>query len=156
MVPEYRALRACVPRLFGAKGTDPAGLSRFNEGIDEVLAETVSHYLQTTDRYRDQSLGILGHDLRNLLTAIITSAASRVRSAEQARSGLREADRLLNTADFVPARRLAVDGTTLALWHLDETTGTTFADSSPNAYGGALGAGAAWAIDTGYSTAVCQ
>lgn len=50
----------------------------------------------------------------------------------------------------------AVDGSTLALWHLDETTGTSFADSSPNAYGGALGAGAAWAIDTGYSTAVCQ
>jgi cysteine-rich repeat protein len=62
------------------------------------------------------------------------------------------------TADFVPARRLVTDVDTVALWHLDEGTGTTFVDASGNGYSGAFGAGpgAGWAADTGYSALVCQ
>lgn len=56
---------------------------------------------------------------------------------------------------FVPARRLAADAATVGLWHLDEGTGTTFADASGNGYTGAVGGGG-WAVDTGYSAAVCR
>jgi hypothetical protein len=59
-------------------------------------------------------------------------------------------------ANFTPARRHAADASTLALWHLDDGSGTSFADASGNAYAGALSAGAGWAVDTGYSAAVCQ
>ena len=59
-------------------------------------------------------------------------------------------------ASFVPARRLNVDATTVALWHLDEGGGTTFADASGNGHTGTLGVGTGWAPDTGYSAAVCQ
>ena len=54
------------------------------------------------------------------------------------------------------ALRLGTRGSTLALWHLDDGSGTSFADASGNAYAGALSAGAGWAVDTGYSAAVCQ
>jgi cysteine-rich repeat protein len=60
------------------------------------------------------------------------------------------------TANFAPVRRLAADAATLALWHLDEGAGTTFADASGNGYSGTLAAGAGWATDTGYSLALCQ
>jgi len=59
-------------------------------------------------------------------------------------------------ANFVPIRRLSVDATTVALWHLDEGGGTTFADASGNGHTGTLGVGAGWAPDTGYTAATCQ
>lgn len=65
MVAEYRALRASVLRLWEREGADPAGVTRFNESIDEALTEAVTRFTETTEHYRDQSLGILGHDLRN-------------------------------------------------------------------------------------------
>ena len=60
------------------------------------------------------------------------------------------------TANFVPVRRHVADASTVALWHLDEGTGTTFADASGNAYTGTLTAGAGWATDTGYNVLMCQ
>lgn len=75
LVAEYRALRASVLRLWEKKGTDPAGVTRFNEAIDEALAVAVEQFSKTTEHYRDQSLGILGHDLRNPLAAIINGAS---------------------------------------------------------------------------------
>jgi Concanavalin A-like lectin/glucanases superfamily len=38
------------------------------------------------------------------------------------------------TSSFTPSRRSVIDGTTLALWHFDEGSGTTTADSSGNSY----------------------
>jgi signal transduction histidine kinase len=76
MVAEYRALRASVLRLWEKKREDdPGGVTRFNEAIDEALTEAVHRFMETTEHYRDQTLGILGHDLRNPLSAIITGAA---------------------------------------------------------------------------------
>jgi signal transduction histidine kinase len=74
MVAEYRALRASVLRLWGERGTDPKGVVRFNESIDEALTEAVDRFTLTTEHYRDQTLGILGHDLRGPLSAIVTGA----------------------------------------------------------------------------------
>jgi signal transduction histidine kinase len=81
LVSEYRALRASVVRLWGESGTqpDPVGLNdltRFNECIDQSLAEAVRHFSDEMDRSRKVFLGILGHDLRNPLNAILLSAQS--------------------------------------------------------------------------------
>jgi signal transduction histidine kinase len=74
MVAEYRALRASVLRLWEKIGGDPRGVTRFNESIDEALTEAVDSFTETTERYRDQSVGILSHDLRNPLSGIILGA----------------------------------------------------------------------------------
>lgn len=74
MVAEYRALRASVLRLWEKVGGDPGGITRFNESIDEALTVAVDSFTETTERYRDQSLGILSHDLRNPLSGIILGA----------------------------------------------------------------------------------
>ncbi len=79
MVSEYRALRACVVKLWSARSRelnrdDIDDLIRFNEAIDQTVAESLSHYTKTLDRSRNLFLGILGHDLRNPIGAVSVSA----------------------------------------------------------------------------------
>lgn len=76
MVAEFRALRASVMRLFAEAHCegDRAMLddvTRFNEAIDQALAESMSTYAQGVDRAKDLFLGVLGHDLRNPVGAIM-------------------------------------------------------------------------------------
>ena len=75
MVSEYRALRASVIRLWtksagSLTGADLEDLMRFNEAIDQSLAESVSRYTQDIDRSREMFVAILGHDLRTPLGAV--------------------------------------------------------------------------------------
>ena len=79
MVSEFRALRASVLRLWSeAQSTfDRASLedvTRFNEAIDQILAESMTRYAKEVDRSKELFLGVLGHDLRNPLGAIMMSA----------------------------------------------------------------------------------
>jgi signal transduction histidine kinase len=79
MVSEYRALRASVIRLWTkASGTltgaDLEDLMRFNEAIDQSLAESVMRFTLDVDRSKEMFVAILGHDLRAPLSAIITGA----------------------------------------------------------------------------------
>lgn len=79
MVSEYRALRASVIRLWtrtqGALGpADLADLTRFNEAIDQSLAESITRYSEELGHSREMFLAILGHDLRTPLGAVLTSA----------------------------------------------------------------------------------
>jgi signal transduction histidine kinase len=79
MVSEYRALRASVIRLWTqAQGEITPGniedLTRFNEAIDQALAESVSRYTRELDQSREMFLAILGHDLRTPLGAVFTSS----------------------------------------------------------------------------------
>ncbi|MBA3503549.1 MAG: RsbRD N-terminal domain-containing protein, partial [Deltaproteobacteria bacterium] len=76
MVAEYRALRASVLRLWENQGIDPKGVTRFNEAIDEALAEAVRCFTETTEAFRDQALGVLGHDLRTPLSTIVMASSS--------------------------------------------------------------------------------
>lgn len=99
MVAEYRALRASVLRLWEKQGTDPAGVTRFNEAIDEALTEAVNRFTETTEHYRDQTLGILGHDLRNPLFAIITGSSLLVTSEKLDDRELGIAARMLRSAE---------------------------------------------------------
>jgi signal transduction histidine kinase len=75
VVAEFRALRASVLRRWNATSYDPAGVLRFNETIDEALAQSVQQFTKKTDQYRDQIIGIVSHDLRNPLGAIVIGAA---------------------------------------------------------------------------------
>src|SRR4030095_1107392 len=64
---EYRALRASVIRLWiehtGALGPkDFVDLGRFNEAIDQALAESIARYTRNINHSREVFLGILGHD----------------------------------------------------------------------------------------------
>ncbi len=79
MVSEYRALRASVIRLWiAARGeltpADVEDLTRFNEAIDQSLAESVTRYTLDLDQSREMFLAILGHDLRTPLGAVFTSS----------------------------------------------------------------------------------
>lgn len=79
MVAEYRALRASVIRLWTkAKGElgaeDVEDLTRFNEAIDQSLAESVARYNEGLEQSKEIFLAILGHDLRTPLGAIYTSS----------------------------------------------------------------------------------
>jgi len=78
LVAEYRALRASVLRLwgearaYGPDAMDDAG--RFNEAIDQAIAESVDYYTSEVDRSRAVFLGVLGHDLRGPLNAILLTS----------------------------------------------------------------------------------
>ena len=80
VMSEYRALRASVLRLWresapGPDDRDIDDLTRFNESIDQSLAQAVATYTTRVDQARDMFLGILSHDLRNPLNAIAMTAA---------------------------------------------------------------------------------
>jgi signal transduction histidine kinase len=72
---EYRALRASVIRLWKSRLTEFDesefdDMMRFNEAIDQALAESISSYSNAVDQSRQTFLAILGHDLRGPLSAI--------------------------------------------------------------------------------------
>jgi signal transduction histidine kinase len=79
LTAEFRSLRACVLRLWMASSNMTANeaiseVLRFNEAIDQALAEAVGRYMQEVTRAREMFLSVLGHDLRTPLGAIaITS-----------------------------------------------------------------------------------
>ena len=78
LVSEYRALRASVLRLWASApdraSATPEDVTRFNEAIDGAIAESVSHYAEEVERWRNIFLGVLGHDLRSPLSAIVMTS----------------------------------------------------------------------------------
>ena len=86
MVAEYRALRASVIRLWTSEldtltPENIDNMTRFNEAIDQSLAESVAEYTDSLDRSKELFLAILGHDLRTPLGAILASAQFMLDSA---------------------------------------------------------------------------
>ncbi|MDB6073568.1 MAG: two-component sensor histidine kinase [Verrucomicrobiaceae bacterium] len=79
LVAEYRALRASVLELWMDNGAlETSGVEdiiRFNEAIDQAIAESVGHFHRSVDRYRNLLLGMLGHDMRSPLNAIQLTAS---------------------------------------------------------------------------------
>jgi len=82
LVAEFRALRASVLALWSrrksagmtpevmAGATEIEQITRFNEAIDQALAESVDSYSAAVTTSRDMFLAVLGHDLRGPLQAI--------------------------------------------------------------------------------------
>ncbi|HEY3597030.1 MAG TPA: sensor histidine kinase [Paraburkholderia sp.] len=79
LAAEYRALRASVLRLWmdecEPEAPDRGDIIRFNEAIDQALAESVSFFSVQVDQNRNLLLGMLGHDLRSPLQAIRMTAS---------------------------------------------------------------------------------
>jgi signal transduction histidine kinase len=87
MVAEYRALRASVIRLWTKEQgeithTDLEDLTRFNEAIDQSLAESTTQFTQDLDHSKELFLAILGHDLRTPIGAVMTSAKFMLETQE--------------------------------------------------------------------------
>jgi signal transduction histidine kinase len=87
MVAEYRALRASVIRLWSrdqgeVTPGDLVDLTRFNEAIDQSLAESITRFTQDLDKSKEMFLAILGHDLRNPIGAVMTSAKFMLETQE--------------------------------------------------------------------------
>ena len=84
LTAEYRALRASVLRLWlptiqafnDAKANE---ILRFNEAIDQALAESAVTYSKQAGRTRDMFLAMLGHDLRSPLAAMAMAGDYLVR-----------------------------------------------------------------------------
>lgn len=99
LVSEYRALRASVIQLWSeAQGDKRGELTRFNEAIDQSLAEAAIRYTELMNRTREQFLAILAHDLRNPLSAIIMGASVLTNSESIDDTKARVAMRILNSA----------------------------------------------------------
>lgn len=49
-------------------------IGRFNEGIDQAIAESVQFFAVEVERWRNVFLGVLGHDLRSPLSAILLTS----------------------------------------------------------------------------------
>ncbi|MEB0040980.1 MULTISPECIES: HAMP domain-containing sensor histidine kinase [unclassified Pseudomonas] len=84
MTSEFRHLRASVIRMWVSSLKSPEltyfhDMIRFNEAIDEALAESTAAYAEQVGRSRDIFLAILGHDLRAPLQAVSMSTELLIR-----------------------------------------------------------------------------
>ena len=80
IVAEFRALRVSVISLWISRQRelntiDLLDMSRFNEAIDQVIAESVTRYSRDLERAKDRFIAIMSHDLRSPLNAITMSAS---------------------------------------------------------------------------------
>ncbi|RON58458.1 sensor histidine kinase [Pseudomonas frederiksbergensis] len=87
MTSEFRHLRACVIRLWVNSLQSPdlayfQDMIRFNEAIDEALAESTAAYADQVNHSRDIFLAILGHDLRAPLQAVSMSTEMLMRKTK--------------------------------------------------------------------------
>jgi signal transduction histidine kinase len=78
-IAEYRALRASILRLWGqtkpsSEERDLDELIRFNETIDQCIAEVTRRFADKATRYSDRFVGILAHDVRTPLNLINLAA----------------------------------------------------------------------------------
>ena len=78
LAAEYRALRASVLSRWmddsQAEAPHLDDIIRFNEAIDQALAESVDFFSTQVEQARDLLLGMLGHDLRTPLQSIQMTA----------------------------------------------------------------------------------
>ena len=79
LTSEFRALRASVMRLWtdacqpGTPHLDD--IVRFNEAIDQALAESIAFFSEHVEQSRNLFLGMLGHDMRSPLMTITMTAS---------------------------------------------------------------------------------
>lgn len=87
MVSEYRALRASVVKQWSAanpalSSTDLEDMTRFNEAVDQAMTESVAEYTKMINQSRDLFLGVLGHDLRNPIGAVLMAARRMTKQSD--------------------------------------------------------------------------
>jgi signal transduction histidine kinase len=108
---EFRAMRASVMAFWQRSAVAEPGSSsieevtRFNEGMDKALAQSVQRYSSEVAASRDMFLAVLGHDLRGPLSGIDMSAmllakpglsdAARQQAAVRIKRASRDMNRLI-------------------------------------------------------------
>ncbi len=102
MVSEYRALRSSVLGQWMSQAKAGASLNiddmtRFNEAIDQALAESIASYSRAVEASRNVFLGILGHDLRTPLGAITLGADMLRRSEDIGARGTKVAGQIYSS-----------------------------------------------------------
>lgn len=127
MVSEFRALRASVIRQWTrtepqASLTGMEDLIRFNEAIDQAIAESITTYTRELRQSKDRFLAILGHDLRTPIGALIMSTRFILDTGE----ALSDPHRMLVTRMEATARRM-----NRLVADLLEFTRTRFGDGIP-------------------------
>jgi signal transduction histidine kinase len=147
MIAEFRALRACVLQgWIKVRGPldedDLTDLMRFNEAVDEAVANSVSRFASDLDSAKDMFIAILTHDLRAPLQAVTlttnlllkadverekqTAALLRIQRSSWRMSGM--IDELL---DFTRARI----GSGLSIIKVDTDVGLLIRDALDEARG---------------------
>ncbi len=106
VISEFRALRAAVTRMWldaaGIHETSVMQLVRFNEAVDQVLAESVVQFAAAQEKEANLFTASIGHDLRNPLNSIVCSSELLTRS-----NGLPDAERAAASRIGTSAHRMA-------------------------------------------------
>lgn len=97
LISEFRILRAVLLRLLlqaeadeqtdvGREGMERrvVDLARLNAGLDRAISDSVEYFVEERERVRERFIGVLGHDLRSPLSAIVMSADHMLRSGRLA------------------------------------------------------------------------
>ncbi|MFC5458604.1 ATP-binding protein [Massilia niabensis] len=103
LVSEYRALRSSVLTLWAADTesnhvTNMRDVTRFNEAVDQALAESVARYEFMVKQSQNMFLAILGHDLRNPLGTVVTGASFMMQANDIPPRYVLVATRMFNSA----------------------------------------------------------
>jgi signal transduction histidine kinase len=121
LVAEFRAMRASVLSLWqrspesSAPGVAIDEITRFNEGIDQALAESVERYSSNLAASRDMFLGVLGHDLRGPLSTVALcnkllakaglTDSQRLKASQNTDRAIKEMNRLIvDLLDYTSSR----------------------------------------------------
>jgi signal transduction histidine kinase len=122
-ISEYRALRSSILYLWvRSQPTDDDvvldEVTRFNETIDQAIAEIIRRYADRSERYSDAFLGILAHEIRNPLNVIkLSGQVLEADPLEEARyravgqrilRGVASIDRLMNDLSVLVRSRMRV------------------------------------------------
>ncbi|MGI4718639.1 MAG: ATP-binding protein [Janthinobacterium lividum] len=112
LVSEYRALRSSVLTLWAASSrteqpSDMQDVTRFNEAVDQALAESVARYERMVKQSQNMFLAILGHDLRNPLGTVFTGSSVLMQATDIPSRYVLVATRMFNSAKRM--RRLIDD-----------------------------------------------
>src|SRR5688572_8636090 len=99
LTSEFRALRASVMRLWtdACQPNTPHvdDIIRFNEAIDQALAESIAFFSRHVEQSRNLFLGMLGHEMRSPLQTIKMTASYLVRLKSETEIS-QAASRLIN------------------------------------------------------------
>ena len=107
LVGEFRAMRASVLRFWSradaAGASRPAAeeIARFNEALDQALAESVERYVADAAESREMFLAVLGHDVRSPLGSIRLATDVLVRPALPEQMRIQVAQRIRRASDII-------------------------------------------------------
>lgn len=106
LTSEYRALRASVLRLWQddiqtIREGQITDMVRFNEAIDQSLAESVARYSELLRESQNLFLAILGHDVRSPLGTISVGAQMLARNTSLPPQALKTASLIVDSSHRV-------------------------------------------------------